>query len=64
MYEKKTSAEWQKEYPSIVVYDPDGWDRKNYVYSWSEEKITLEEYKRRRSLSTCKFIACSTEFKL
>lgn len=29
------------------VLDPDGWDRKNYDYSWNEELITLEEYKNR-----------------
>ena len=51
--EIKTSADWQKELIEITVIDPDGWDRKNYQYSWHEELITKEEYLRRRSLSTC-----------
>lgn len=50
---KKTSEEWQSIFPDPKVLDPDGWDRKNYDYSWKEEKITLEEYETRRSHSTC-----------
>lgn len=50
---KKTSEEWQSIFPYPKVLDPDGWDRKNYDYSWKEEKITLEEYEARRSQSTC-----------
>lgn len=50
----KTSEEWQKQFNEIVVLNPDGWDRKNYDYSWYEEKITFTEYNRRRSQSTCK----------
>ena len=52
---KKTSEEWQSIFPYPKVLDPDGWDRKNYDYSWKEEKITLEEYEARRSQSTCVF---------
>ncbi len=52
--EMKTSEEWQKQFNEIVVLNPDGWDRKNYDYSWYEEKITFTEYNRRRSQSTCK----------
>lgn len=36
-----------------MVLDPDGWDRKNFDYSWNEELITLGEYKERLSKSTC-----------
>ena len=50
--EPKTSEEWQKQFPSTKVLDPDGWDRKNYQYSWFEEKITLAEYTTRLSRST------------
>ena len=50
---KKTSAQWQSLYPYPKVLDPDGWDRKNYDYSWNEELITLEEYNIRVSNSTC-----------
>jgi len=45
--ELKTSEEWQKQFPNPKVLDPDGWDRKNYQYSWFEEKITLAEYTTR-----------------
>lgn len=50
--ELKTSDEWQKLYPNEVVYDPDGWDRKNLQFSWYEEKITYDEYQRRLMRST------------
>lgn len=50
---KKSSQQWQSLYPYPKVLDPDGWDRENYNYSWYEELITLEEYNRRVSNSTC-----------
>ena len=50
---RKTSEEWQKLYPDIIVYDPDGWDRKNWEYSWHVELITKEEYDKRVFNSTC-----------
>lgn len=50
---KKSSQQWQSLYPYPKVLDPDGWDRKNYDYSWNEELITLEEYKNRCNRSTC-----------
>lgn len=50
----RTSFEWSlTDYNTI--YDPDGWDRQNFVYSFMEEKITYDEYVRRRSYSTLKF---------
>jgi hypothetical protein len=52
--ELKTSEEWQNQFTSTKVLDPDGWDRKNYQYSWFEEKITLAEYESRLSRSTVK----------
>jgi hypothetical protein len=52
--ELKTSEEWQNQFTSTKVLDPDGWDRKNYQYSWFEEKITLAEYESRLSKSTVK----------
>lgn len=51
--ELKTSNEWQILYPEIRVLDPDGWDRKNWDFSWYEELISLEEYEKRRMWSTC-----------
>ena len=54
----KTSQEWfeiefiNKEKLDII-YDPDGWDRKNFDYSWFEEKITLPEFYDRIARSTC-----------
>lgn len=52
---KKTSAQWQLEYPNPKVLDPDGWDRKNFHYSWFEEKITHREYMDRVIESTCRW---------
>lgn len=52
---KKTSAQWQSLYPYPMVLYPDGWDRKNFDYSWNKELITLEEYKERLSKSTCMY---------
>ena len=48
---KKTSEEWIKEV-GYEVLDPDGWDRKNFYYSWNKEKITMAEFQRRLALST------------
>jgi len=47
----KTSEEWQKEF-ECLIYDPDGWDRHNYQYSWYEEKIDEKEFKKRVMHST------------
>ncbi len=47
----KSSEEWAKE-KKVIVLDPDGWDRTNYDYSWSEEKIDEAEFDRRVSEST------------
>lgn len=51
--EKKTSQEWQLEFPNPEVLDPDGWNRSNFQYSWFKEKITKEEYDKRLLTSTC-----------
>lgn len=52
---KRTSEEWQKLKPEVKVLNPDGWDRKNFQYSWYEELITEEEYQNRIGPSTCVF---------
>jgi len=49
---KKTSEQWQQDYDYIVL-DPDGWDRKNFDYSWNMELITIQEFIRRAMSSTC-----------
>ena len=53
----KTSQEWHDElqalYPEFMVMDPDGWDRRNYQYSWHEELITNKEFEKRVGTSTC-----------
>lgn len=41
--------------PKPKVLDPDGWDRKNFQFSWHEEKITFEEYKSKVMISTCSY---------
>jgi hypothetical protein len=50
----KTSEEWQKIFPYKIL-DPDGWDRTNYDFSWKQELITWEEFKKRAFQSTCIF---------
>ena len=50
----KTSEEWQK-VCNIRVLDQDGWDRKNFTFSWHEELITREEFLQRLAFSTCEF---------
>lgn len=55
MYDKHTSEEWQQIYPNPKVIDPDGWDRKNYVYSWHQELIDEKEYHLRVMRSTCRY---------
>jgi hypothetical protein len=56
---KQTSDKWYEELyirPSkhlMIIYDPDGWDRTNYQYSYFEEEITRDEFERRVSESTC-----------
>ena len=50
----KTSEEWQKEC-TVIILDPDGWDRQNYQHSWYEEKITQSEFEKRMVSSTVKF---------
>lgn len=53
----KTSKEWQDIYKDkFIILDPDGWDRKNFEYSWHYELITEEEFNKRAILSTCRFM--------
>lgn len=52
---KKTSKEWYEEIPTelgFIIYDPDGWDRSNYEFSFNQESITKEEFVKRVSYST------------
>lgn len=54
---------WQKRYPYPQVIDPDGWDRKNYNYSWYDEKISFDEYLDRVMRSTCMHCRDEENFK-
>lgn len=47
----RTSEEWSK-VCVFNVLDPDGWDRKNFDYSWKQELITRKEFEERLTLST------------
>lgn len=52
---KKTSLDWYNEIPKdlgFVIYDPDGWDRSNYEFSFNQELITKEEFMNRVASST------------
>lgn len=54
--DKKTSQEWMdllNKDRKFTLLDPDGWDRSNFKYSFYEEKITVEEFFARLSVSTC-----------
>jgi len=48
---KKVSSKWIKEY-NCKIFDPDGWDRTNYDYSFNKEKITRKEFENRLIFST------------
>lgn len=48
---KRTSEDWAAQLGAEVL-DPDGWDRRNFIYSWHEELITREEFDRRFMRST------------
>ncbi len=55
----KNSASWEKEFPEIVILDPDGWDRSSalaFLKSWSE-LITREEFLNRVCKSTVQLSA-------
>jgi len=58
---KKTSKQWYEELNTkeksegthlTVIMDPDGWDRKNYEYSFNEELVTEMEFTIRKGMST------------
>jgi len=50
----KTSQQWVEElYPvGNPVVDPDGWDRKDFEYSWYQEPISKDEFEKRLMNST------------
>ena len=50
----KTSEKWAKILlkEGEVILDPDGWDRSNFHFSFFEEEITEEQFKRRMLFST------------
>ncbi|TSE11369.1 hypothetical protein FOF46_01380 [Aquimarina algiphila] len=56
---KRTSQGWhikaQEETTTIIIYDPDGWDRTNFDYSFFEEYITAKEFEKRMINSTIMF---------
>lgn len=54
--ETKTNQEWMELYPTTIILDADGWDRSNMKYSFCEEQITHEEFKRRLHRSTINLI--------
>lgn len=48
---KKTSEKWLEESEWVIV-DPDGWDRKDFGYSFYMEHITEEEFENRMAHSS------------
>lgn len=62
---KKSSKDWYAEIPSelgFVIYDPDGWDRSNYEFSFNQELITKEEFVKRVFESTVLTNQTANEF--
>jgi len=60
----KTSKEWfnlLSKPENIVIFDPDGWDRKNFDYSFNEELITKAEYFKRLARSTLEWRHLATK---
>ena len=56
----KTSEEWNDyvtQNYNFDVLDPDGWDRRNWDYSWNQEQISLNEFGLRCLRSTVKGIS-------
>lgn len=53
----KTSNLWMKEpkYLGLLILDPDGWNRRNFNYSYYEEEIDEAEFNKRLSYSTVVF---------
>lgn len=51
----KTSEEWNElvKDTGLVIMDPDGWDRRNFQYSFFEELITYAHFEMRLLQSTC-----------
>lgn len=52
----RTSEDWHEKWSKesgMSVYDPDGWDRANFNFSWYEELITFGEFSERVIRSTC-----------
>jgi hypothetical protein len=59
---KKTSKEWLGKIPKkykVKILDPDGWDRKNFDYSFNRELITKKHFINRLFFST---IQCDSSF--
>ena len=61
IHNMKTSKYWYKLIPKeydLKIFDPDGWDRENYDYSFNEELITKKEFVVRvlNSTISCKFL--------
>lgn len=57
--ELRTSYQWYMYYKTHIkdvnIIDPDGWDRKNYDYSFNREKISYDEFVNRLNRSTQTF---------
>ena len=60
---KKVSTEWEKECDYRVL-DPDGWDRKNFEFSWFKELITEDEFFYRLVRSTVMYKKGETDKEL
>lgn len=51
--ERKTAQEWYEELHEsrgMIIYDADGFDRQNWIYSWTQEPLTKMEYYNKISM--------------
>jgi hypothetical protein len=53
MSDTRTPDAWlqTEEFRSLIVLDPDGWDRKNFEEDWARP-LTLEEFSGKLMVST------------
>ena len=49
---KKTSEEWAKGRKNLTMHSYNGWDKRDFRYSWHEELITEEEFHERLCYSS------------
>lgn len=54
---KKASRDWCRKFRIAQrdILDPDGWDRRNFEYSFKVERVSIVEFESRLGCSTVRF---------